>query len=188
MASKKPKQPRISASRKQRLKQAKPQVRFNAAIGLVERGSTLSHALKEAGISRRTFNKLNARTNEIGETTRVLQRTGKGKYEWGAGAGLLTIVDEKGRARRARVTGHDRQVVAVWQKSANTLADTRNPSKATVQYQMGGRLMGRTIRTVDGRTIKLSRNWQQIKQAMLSMSPEEWEDMQIYRERYAEAA
>lgn len=48
--------------------------------------------------------------------------------------------------------------------------------------------MGRTIRTVDGRTIKLSRNWQQIKQAMLGMSPEEWEDMQIYRDRYAEAA
>lgn len=142
MASKKPKEPRISASRKQRLKQAKPQVRFNAAIRLVERGSTLSHALKGAGISRRTFNKLNARTNEIGETTRVLERTGKGKYEWGSGASLLTVVDDRNRVLRVRVTGHDRQVVAVWQKSANTLADTRNPSKATVQYQMGGPVDG----------------------------------------------
>jgi hypothetical protein len=183
--ARKPSQPRLSASRRRELRHSTKEARFREATRLVDRGSTFPNALKQAGISRSTFNKLNERYQAIEKAP----EKGRGRYRLTERVShALTVVDDTGQVRSVRVAGKDRQVAAVWQKSVNTLLATRNPSRRTIDYQLGGRLMGTTIHTVDGERIRLSTNWDQIKQAVLEMEPEEQEDLDIYRDdRYAAA-
>jgi len=162
--------PRISVIRRKELQRSRKEARYREAARLIDRGSTLPNALKQAGISRRTFAKLNERHQAI----EAAPEAGRGRYRLtGKVARPITVVDASGRVRSVQIVGNDRVPAAVWQK----------------EYGSGRRLTGATIRTVDGKRIRLSTDRDQIDQAVLEMTPEELEDLDIYRDdRYAAAA
>jgi hypothetical protein len=183
--ARKPSPPRISETRRKELRHAPKETRYREAVRLINRGASLRQALKNAGISRSTFKTLNERHQAV----EPAPEEGRGRYRLTVKtAHAMTVVDATGQVRSVRLAGKDRQAGVVWQNSVNTLLAMRNPSRLTIDHQLRRRLMGTTIRTVDGERIRLSTDWDQIRQAVLAMTPEEQEDLDIYRDDRSAAA
>ncbi len=159
------KQPRLSSVTKKRLKHEAPASRARAAARLIAKGATKAHALKEAGLSNRTFAKYGYHQHEMARPI----------------AATYTVVDDKTlRLISVQLVGKDRQLAGRWAKDTNTYlrADRIHPGARTaIQKDFGGKF----IRTLDGRKIRLSTGLDAIAAAFQTATPQQFADWEIYK-------
>ena len=166
--------PRLSASRKRDLRASTTEARYRAVVEMVERGSSVSHALKEAGLSRSAFNRLNSEYRSL-----VKSEGSSGRYEVSASANArFMIVDQAGNERRVRVTGKQRELAGAYRDAVEKALRQRDAKKAA---KILAPFYRKKIKTLDGETITLNTDPAVLKQLRLLAEPATITDAEWYQ-------
>jgi hypothetical protein len=170
--------PRLSHQRRKVLRFSTAEARYREAVGLVERGKSLTASLKDVGLSRRKFHKINEGTpNRPG--LHAIMRTGEppGKPQFAVAYKTLKkweLIDRGGAVREIRVTGKDRDRLAAYRDAVREAVRTGNPSPLRKFQTI-------RIRDIYGKVYRLNTDLELLKHAELTAEPSEIGDIENYQ-------
>lgn len=170
--------PHLSRQRQKELRLYTPEARYREVVGLVARGKSLTASLKEVGLSRGKFAKINEGTlNKPG--LHAIVRTGepRGKPQFAVGYKTLKtweLIDRHGVLQEVRVTGKDREKLASYQDAVRDAIRTGSPNPLRPFRNV-------RVRDIYGKVYRLNTDLETLRHALLTAEPSEISDMENYQ-------
>jgi hypothetical protein len=169
--------PHLSRQRQKELRLYTAEARYREAVGLVARGKSLTASLKEVGLSRGKFIKINEGTLSKPGLYAIV-RTGepRGKPQFAVGYNTLKtweLIDRHGVLQEIRVTGKDREKLAGYQDAVRAAIRTGSPTPLRPFRNI-------RVRDIYGKVYRLNTDFETLRHSELTAEPRVIKDMEIY--------